>query len=479
LATRRSDRRERRAFKGRRRVSASVVLAIAVASLAAGAAQAQTYYYPGEGMQRRAPPPQSSGFFFGGNSQEFVGPPATYMPQPYPEAPVVGEARPVWRAAPRPKIRRAVVMSSDTGAPQGGPPDFSPETAALTTAAAARYAGIEAAGGWPRTSGPVAPGSHGQNVEMLRQRLAVEGYLPTTAPADPQAWDADLTTAVKKFQANVGLPQTGSVAGATLQALNVPASVRVEQLTSTAARLASVTFSFGNLYVDVNLPAETVEAVENGEPAHRYIAVVGDVKHPSPEIVSAIRAVDINPTWTLPTSIIKNEVIPKLKKDPGYLAREHIRVLDHGREVDPMTVDWSGPRALGYTLRQDAGPFDALGFLRLDMPNDQAVYMHDTDARALFEKSNRFLSHGCVRVKGVSALASLLLRETGAPRWSEKAIDGSVTSGATRVISLPSKVPVVWVYMTGWADRDGSIHFRNDVYRLDKPPEAMAHAELQ
>jgi murein L,D-transpeptidase YcbB/YkuD len=464
---------------GRRALGSSIALAALLTSFAARPAFAQAYYYPQDqdvfGAQQR-PAPFSSGFFFGSRPQPQGGPAVPYFPNAAPRTPTQTRIR---RAPPKSSRSIARVMSRDTGAPQGGPPDFSPDTAALTATAAAKYAKIAASGGWPTNVGAVGPGSNGAAVVLLRSRLALEGYLSTTAaPPDPQAFDSDVEAAVKKFQANVGLPQTGAARGETLDALNVPAAARVAQLTSTAARLAQTKFPFGNLYVDVNLPAETVEAVENGEPAHRYIAIVGDLKHPSPEVVSNIRAVDINPTWTLPTSIIKNEIIPKLARDPDYLAREHIRVLDHGREVDPMYVDWRSSRALGYTLRQDAGPFNALGFLRLDMPNDQAVYMHDTDARALFEKSNRFLSHGCVRVKGVSALATLLLRETGDRTWTEKAIDGAVGSGETRVINLPHTVPVVWVYMTGWADRDGAVHFRKDVYRLDKPPEAMAHAEL-
>jgi murein L,D-transpeptidase YcbB/YkuD len=317
----------------------------------------------------------------------------------------------------------------------------------------------------------------------LRKRLALEGDLDAVeagASLASLAWDPDLTAAVKRFQARMGLRQTGHVAGATLKAMNVPASVRATQLAASAQRLAGDKFSFGDRYVVVNLPAASVEAVENGRVVHRYVAIVGDVEHPSPEISAHISVINLNPTWTVPTSIIKNEIIPKMQKNPGYLAREKIRILDaSGAEVDPKSIDWATERAANYILRQDSGAGNSLGAIRIGMPNKLAVYMHDTPSKRLFGADYRFLSHGCVRVQGVYDYAEWLLQGTsGGPSgvWDKAALLAKVKEGAREDIKLARPAPVIWVYLTGWANRDGPANFRDDVYGIDSG-EATASAQ--
>ena len=278
----------------------------------------------------------------------------------------------------------------------------------------------------------------------------------------------------------MGLRQTGIVAGATLKALNVPASVRALELAASARRLADLTFPFGERYVVVNLPATAVEAVENGAVVHRYAAIVGDVDHPSPQIAAHVAAINLNPTWTVPVSIIKKEIIPRMQRDPGYLAREKIRILDaSGAEVDPKRIDWSTERAVNYTLRQDSGAGNSLGAIRIDMPNKLAVYMHDTPSKRLFGADYRFLSHGCVRVQGVYDLAAWLLEGTsGGPVgvWDKDSLLAEIKNGAREDIKLTRSTPVIWVYLTGWASPDGAANFRNDVYGLDAAADASASA---
>jgi murein L,D-transpeptidase YcbB/YkuD len=166
-------------------------------------------------------------------------------------------------------------------------------------------------------------------------------------------------------------------------------------------------------------------------------------------------------------SIIKNEIAPKMLKDPSYLTRSRIRVLNaRGEEVDPRSVNWSSERAANYTLRQDSGAGNSLGSIRISMPNPHSVYMHDTPTKNLFASDYRFLSHGCVRVQGVHDLAAWLL-EQAPGRWDKAAIMRKIGSGEREEVRLPQPVPVVWVYMTGWASADGAVHFRDDVYGLD------------
>jgi murein L,D-transpeptidase YcbB/YkuD len=387
-------------------------------------------------------------------------------------------------------------------------PVLQPETFFTTAKASERYAAIVDAGGWPVVSGELKPGAKGPAVANLRRRLAIEGDI-IGAEANGAAWTPALTAAVKRFQFRNGLKQTGIVAGATLRAMNVPANVRFKQLASSAQRLAGLNFPFGDKYVAVNIPSTAVDAIENGRVAHRYAAIVGGPDHQSPQIAAKVVAINLNPTWTVPVSIIKNEIIPKMRKQPNYLSRAHIRILDgRGQEVNPASINWNSDRAASYTLRQDSGKGNSLGLIRIQMPNPDAVYMHDTPSRNLFANDYRFLSHGCVRVQGVYDLAAWLLQGVavgGAPAsasadpllagaaatiakapggasmnmpggapvgasgggWSGQLIQQKIATGAREDIKLPKPVPVVWVYMTGWASADGTVHFRDDVYNVD------------
>lgn len=360
-------------------------------------------------------------------------------------------------------------------------PSFSPETFFTTPKALDRYLTIAAQGGWPQVR-TLAPGSVGADVATLRRRLAIEGDLDT-AQEPGEAYDSALTEAVKAFQARHGLKRTGRVSGATLKAMNEPVETRIRQLEASAARLAGYSFSFGGRYIVSNLPSASVEAVANGQVVKRYVAVAGDVKHPSPEVEAKVGAINLNPTWTVPTSIIRKEIIPKMRKTPSYLSRAKIRVFDNqGQEVDPARIDWSTNQAVNYTLRQDSGPANSLGLIRIAMPNRHAVYMHDTPSKRQFALDYRFHSHGCVRVEGVYDLAAWILEGVrGGPsngKWDRDAIAQRIATGAREDIRIPQPVPVAWVYLTGWASPDGRAHFRNDVYGLDDPtPGAQAKVE--
>jgi murein L,D-transpeptidase YcbB/YkuD len=346
-----------------------------------------------------------------------------------------------------------------------------PETFFSTAKASERYANIVDAGGWPTIPAALSPGAKGPAVAALRKRLAAEGDLVGADAMASPVWSAALTAGVKHFQFRHGLKQTGIVAGATLRALNVPAMVRFKQLASSAQRLAGVDFPFGDKYVVVNLPSTAVDAVENGRVARRFVAIVGSQDHQSPQIAAKIIAVNLNPTWTVPESIIKNEIIPKMRKQPNYLARARIRILDgKGNEVNASSINWNSDKATNFTLRQDSGVGNSLGLIRIAMPNSQAVYMHDTPSRNLFANDYRFLSHGCVRVEGVYDLAAWLLQgASGSPTgvWTSEIIQQKIASGAREDVKLPKPVPVIWVYMTGWASADGTVHFRDDVYNVD------------
>jgi murein L,D-transpeptidase YcbB/YkuD len=352
-------------------------------------------------------------------------------------------------------------------------PTLDASTFINTMRAAWTYKRIAETGGWPSLpAGTVLKtGDKGPLVEILRQRLASEGDLSADLGTGT-SFDAELANAVRRFQARHGLPESGAVRARTLEALNVPALTRHRQLTASAQRLAGSTISFGERYVVVNIPSTAVEAVERGQVARRFVAIAGKVDRPSPVVETRVTAVNLNPTWTVPVSLIKKDIIPHVRKDPGYLEKMKIRILDaKGQEVDPKTLDWSTQNAVNYTLRQDPGAINSLGQIRIDMPNKHAVYMHDTPKKQLFAQDARFHSSGCVRVADVADFAEWLLRGTngqGGP-WTREGIDTAIASATRQDIRLDKPLPVAWVYLTGYATADGAVHFRDDVYGLDTP----------
>ncbi len=405
-----------------------------------------------------------------------IGAEATPSGPPPAAAPIPAET-PV---APKPKKVAPPAPPRETALSDDPEPTLRPDTFFATAKASERYSAIVDAGGWPTDIAAIGPGTKGPAVVKLRKRLMIEGYLDA-AQASGLAWDAGLTGAVKRFQSYHGLRQTGVVSGATLKAMNVSAAVRFNQLASSANRLAGQNFSFDQRYVVVNLPSTSVEAVENGRVVHRYVAIVGDPEHPSPEISAQIQVINLNPTWTVPTSIIKKEIIPRMQRDPGYLTRAKIRILDgSGQEINPKSVNWSTERAANYTLRQDSGAGNSLGSIRIGMPNKLAVYMHDTPSKGLFGADYRFLSHGCVRVQGVYDYAAWLLEGTGGGPgggWDKAALEAKIKEGAPYNINLVKAVPVIWVYLTGWSNGDGPAEFRDDVYGVDSVGQAQASVQ--
>ena len=377
-------------------------------------------------------------------------------------APVAGSRQQM--SAPQATV---VSISQDTR------PTLDANTFINTMRAAWTYKRIAEAGGWPSLPAGTALKEDDRSslIPILRQRLILEGDLAPELSTGTR-FDAALTSAVKRFQARHGLPESGAVRARTLEALNVSAATRHRQLTASAQRLAGSTFSFGDRYVVVNIPSAAVEAVEQGQVVRRYVAIVGKADRPSPSVETRVTAVNLNPTWTVPVSLIKKDIIPHVRKDPEYLQKMKIRILDaKGQEVDAKSIDWSTQNAVNYTLRQDPGTINSLGQIRIDMPNKHAVYMHDTPKKQLFAQDVRFHSSGCVRVADVGGFSEWLLRGTRGPTgpWTRAGIDAAIASTARQDIRLDKPVPVAWVYLTGYATADGMVHFRNDVYGLDAP----------
>jgi len=347
-------------------------------------------------------------------------------------------------------------------------PTYDEGTAQRIKEAALSYSDIAVRGGWPQIppDAKFAIGTAGANDDLLRKRLVISGDLADDKASGP--FDDAVAEAVKRFQVRHGLAATGTVTPRTIAALNIPVQKRIRQLEASLERLENTTFTFGGRYVVVNIPATFAEAIENDKVVRRYRVIVGKTEKPSPTLTAEITSVVLNPTWTVPASIAKTEISAHMRKDPSYLARMHMEVLDgHDRPIDPGSVDWSGAHVPNFTVRQQSGTFNALGAVKIDMPNSYSVYMHDTNQRNLFSDDYRFDSHGCSRVDNVRDLAAWLLQEE-MPKWNRPAIDAAIATGEHQDVALPKKVPVAWVYLTAWMTKDQTVQFRNDIYDQDE-----------
>jgi murein L,D-transpeptidase YcbB/YkuD len=347
-------------------------------------------------------------------------------------------------------------------------PTFDEGTAQRIKEAALSYSDLAVRGGWPviPAEAKFVVGVPGPQDDLLRQRLLISGDLAADKASGP--YDDDVAEAMKRFQSRHGLAPTGTMTSRTLAALNVPVQKRIKQLEASLERLDNMNFAFGPRYVVVNLPAAFAEAVENDHVVRRYRVIVGKTEKPSPTLTAEITSVNLNPTWTVPSSISKTEISAHMRKDPGYLSRMHMEVLDaHDAPIDPRSVDWSGARTPNFTVRQQSGTWNALGAVKIDMPNPYSVYMHDTNQHNLFSDDYRFDSHGCSRVDNVRDLAAWLLQEE-MPKWNRAAIDAAIATGQREDIALPKKVPVAWIYLTAWMTKDQTVQFRNDIYDQDE-----------
>ena len=387
-----------------------------------------------------------------------------------PAARPAGAATPSHAAPAKPAVAASTPESRSAAAlALSHEPVFDEGTAQRIKEAALSYSDMAVRGGWPTlpADAKFALGVAGPNDDLLRKRLQVSGDLAPDKPASGPYDDA-VAEAVRRFQLRHGLAATGTVTPRTLAELNVPVQKRIQQLEASLERVANMNFAFGQRYVVVNLPAAFAEAVENDHVVRRYRVIVGKTEKPSPTLTAEITSVNLNPTWTVPSSIAKTEISAHMRKDPTYLARMHMDVLDaHDNPIDPHSVDWSGTRTPNFTVRQQNGAFNALGAVKIDMPNSYSVYMHDTNQRNLFSDDYRFDSHGCSRVDNVRDLAAWLLQEE-MPKWNRAAIDAAIATGERLDIALPKRVPVAWIYLTGWMTKDQTIQFRNDVYDQDE-----------
>lgn len=360
----------------------------------------------------------------------------------------------------------------DARASEGGKvastlPVFSPQTVSYVQVAIGQYQNIVAQGGWPEVPATkkLQLGVTDPDVQALRKRLVVSGDLSPSAGIS-SAFDTYVDAAVKRFQARHGLPADGVLGQYTYAAMNVSAQVRLGQLETNLTRLQAQAGTLGERYVNVNIPAAQVEAVENDRVVQRHTAIVGKVDRQSPLLSSKINEIVVNPYWNAPVSIVRKDIIPLMRKNPKYLTDNKIRLIaPNGSEVDPMTVDWSTEEAAKYLFRQDPGAINAMASVKINFPSPDGVYMHDTPQQSLFNKLMRFDSSGCVRVQNVRDLVTWVLRDT--PGWSRQHFEQTIKSGVNTPVPVTNPVPVYFTYVSAWSTGDGVVQFRDDIYGRD------------
>lgn len=349
-------------------------------------------------------------------------------------------------------------------------PILSYETSYNLIAATQRYEQIVANGGWEemtRGAYGLQKGDDRGHVRALRRRLIASGDLEDTGRLSSE-FDDELDGALRRFQARHGLQITGILDQETYLTLNIPADVKLAQLRLNLERVNQVVGELSNRYILVNIPAASIEAVENGVVERRHTAIVGRIDRQTPILTSKVHQINFNPYWHVPKSIIRRDIIKYMNQDPNYLTDFRIKIYDaNGDELDPRSVDWSTDEAVQYLFRQEPGGENSMGHVKINFHNPHAVYLHDTPQKSLFGQNRRFHSSGCVRVENVDELVSWLLRENETD-WSLPAVDAAFDSGERLDVNLEKPVPIITTYITAWANREGVVSFRTDIYGFDE-----------
>jgi murein L,D-transpeptidase YcbB/YkuD len=335
-------------------------------------------------------------------------------------------------------------------------------------AALAHYREIQRQGGWkPVPEGQtLKPGMTDPRVLDLRQRLSVTGDIPAS-DLTSGLFDANVETGVKRFQQNHGLEADGIVGKSTVKAMNVPVQDRIDQIRANLERARWVLHNLPDEFVLADIAGFRVNYFRNGKAIWESRAQVGKPFRKTPVFKSEITYLDINPTWTVPPTILKNDILPKLRKDPNYLRKKDMRVLTFGGEpVDESTIDWSKypGETFPYMIRQNPGPKNALGRIKFMFPNKHAIYLHDTPSKSLFGKTARAFSSGCIRIENPYDLGALLLNNG---QWDKDRIMETVNTGKTTTVSLDSPVTVILLYWTVDTNAAGDVIFKDDIYDRD------------
>jgi murein L,D-transpeptidase YcbB/YkuD len=348
----------------------------------------------------------------------------------------------------------------------------------------ARYREIAALGGWLRVlEGPkLQKGDSSASVSILKRRLAAEGYLENYTPENELYFDERLDRALRKFQLQNGLEVDGILGAHTRKALNMTVDDRIGQITANMERWRWLTHDLGSRYILVNIAGFYLEVIDIGRLQMTMKVVVGKPYRRTPVFTSTMTYLVFHPFWHVPARIAREDLLPKIKRDAAFLNKEKIRVFEgwgaEARKIDPAEIDWQKITAAGlkFRFRQDPGPQNALGRVKFMLPNPYDVYLHDTPARELFDKTRRDFSHGCIRIEKPLELAEYLLKNH--PDWPPEKIRSTLAGSVTteKTVKLPEPINVHVLYWTAWLGADNQIYFSADIYDRDNVLEAALNA---
>ena len=341
-----------------------------------------------------------------------------------------------------------------------------------------KYRDIAQHGGWQQLPATLKlkPGQQHPAVPSLAARLAVTGDFSGTVAAGDTTYGPELQEAVKRFQRRHGLADDGVVAPATVTKMNVPVERRIEQIALNLERWRWLPRELGDRYVLVNIPEQHLEVWERGQVPISMRVIVGKKATPTPIFNDDMTHIIFAPYWNIPPDIAAHETFPSMMRDPAFLGRMNMEVLDkNGNVVDPGSIDPSSPG--NYRIRQRPGASNALGYVKFMFPNQFNVYLHDTPTDSLFERASRSFSHGCVRLEQPEQLARYVLADQ--PEWTVERIEAAMHGGVEKTVKLTTPIPVYLGYWTARTSADGILQFRDDLYGIDARLTSMLATTLE
>jgi len=337
-----------------------------------------------------------------------------------------------------------------------------------------KYQNIKKSGSWQQVpaGSKIRKGDAGKRIAALRSRLMASNDLEISENGKTEYFDEALENGVKRFQARHGLKVDGVVGFNTLSALNVSVEDRIQQIKLNMERWRWLPQDLGARYILVNTADFRIEVIENERTLKTIRAIVGKKNRPTPMLSRKMIYLELNPYWNIPHKIALNDILPCIKKNPDYLMDKGIRIFENwsadAKELNPGSIDWDriGKDNFIYKLRQDPKSSNALGRVKFMFPNKFSIYLHDTPARELFDRTKRAFSSGCIRVENPMELAAYLLSDN--PKWDLQELIAAVDSKKNRAISLPAPINIHILYWTAWVDKDGITQFREDIYGRDR-----------
>lgn len=333
-------------------------------------------------------------------------------------------------------------------------------------------------GGWPKVPPlTLKPGKQHDAVATIAKRLAAsgdyKGRIPTAG--QPAEYTTELVEAVRQFQRRHGLTDDGLITATVVREMNIPIEERIERLRLNLERWRWLPNDLGDRYILVNIPEARLEVWDHGNVPITMRTIVGKQDTPTPIFNDVMTHVVFSPYWNVPPNIADGETLPAILKDPEFLNRQNMEILDaSGKPVDPSSVDLSDPK--NYRFRQRPGVENSLGLVKFMFPNQFDVYLHDTPTDSLFARAGRSFSHGCVRLEQPVVLAQYVLRDH--PEWTDERIDAAMHAGEEKHVKLKSPIPVYLGYWTARVSADGIVQFRKDIYGIDERQIALLNDRL-